>query len=1155
MEPLRSRFVTTTLFIGFLVFWSGIASAQIKDSTVTGIYTTFKNYWSTSTSANSTIFPDTSHNLLAFTFRGKIYATGVNNAILNTKLGAGNYSPQVFKALPVKNIAGNVTSGTSTYIATAIKNDGDSTKLNYSSPYPIIKIADVLTDGKNGLDLGTGVTNLPKGAHISFAIKTLSAKASTDSIPDLVFTQIADPTANVADTIFFYDATGKVVGNRKLVFWNAVSKLGTYKLDLYNLSTVSCNTSSISGGFQSNGQRDIRMVAFLLTEFGITNADSAAKVKGIQINPNGTSDQAFIAYNTNIISLDVPVITSDPVSQVLCSSATTSATFSVSATSSSAMTYQWKKNGADIVGATSSSYTVSNLTLADTANSYTVKISNTVGAVNSEPAFVSYLILAQPASLYLATGANASFTVKASGATAYQWQKDGVNIPGATAPGISRNAVALSDAGNYTALVSYPGGSCTSNAASLTVENLPVIATQPQPQVLCNTSLSSATFSVAATSTSALTYQWYKNAAPIAGATLDTYVPTGLTPADTANNYRVVVSNGVGSVASSTAGFKYLLLAQPTPAAAYLATGNTITFAASVSSAATGLQWKQNGTNIAGANGLSFTIDTVTTASAGNYSLAVSHATGSCTSDIATLATSVVLYSKPSGNISNAGTWGVELNGLGSTPLNFGRAEHTFVIANRDTASTTTHMNIAGTFDVADGITTISAGTTFEAGRIIRSLSKGSFAGTATSALIAHGKSDLYFDTANKILQTLTIQTNDTVKLRSQLHMTAGNGHGIVNIVAGVLSTGDSLTLKSDSAGTAGVGNSAGTIIGKVTVERFIPAHRAWRLFASPVAADGAPTIHDAWQEGASGSTSNPNPGFGTHITYGALADGFDQNPQKTFSMKVRNTATGAWMGVPATSTTLVTDYPAYFLFVRGDRSYNITSTTDKVTPRATTLRTTGYLNQGTQPNIAVVNGGFTLVGNPYASPVDITGMFQHSQNVAQRVRIWNPNLGGKTGTGAYVLVYWDGREYGTVPSIPNAAKLRFIQANQGFFVEGTGENAFVSFQESDKDSTNSLLPFGRFTEADAESKLAVNLKVVNTDGSTGIADGVAFMFGNVYNNNVDEDDVVKMINTGENVSISSNNKLLTIEQRKMVGGTDSLRLSLSNVKATNLRA
>ena len=1477
-------------FIFFLVFsflFAGKASAQVKDSTITAIYTDYKTYWNSSTTSLNAVLPDSSHNLLAFTFRGKTYSTGVSDATLTAKLGAANYVARVFKALPVSNIAGTVPSGTSTYIATASKNDGDSSKAAYTSPYPNIRIADVLTDGKNGLDLGTGVTNLPASAHISFPIKTLNAKLATDSVPDLIFTQIADPSSGT-DTIYFYDANGNMVGNRKLISWGNVAKLGTYKLDLYTLAAVSCNASTITGAYTANTTRDIRMVSYLLTEFGITNSTLAASVKGLQINPNGTSDQAFIAYNTNLITIDVPVISAQPQTQIFCSTATTSATFSVIATSGTAMSYQWKKNGAAIAGATSATYTATGLTLADTANAYTVSITNSSGVVTSDNAYVKYIITAQPSSGYVATGSSATltvgtsgatgyqwsfgtvptailgatkssytiasaaavnsgnysvavsspigtctsntatltvenlplitvqpqqqrlcdttsksvtfsvtatststlsyqwfkngilipgatvstytavgltyadtsnaytvsvtsrvgtvtsssagfkyviltqpsnlyiatgttaaltigtsgataiqwqkagslitgatlatltinaavlsdsgsyravvtasgtsctsnaaivtvenppvitsgpkqqvlcdtsfksatfsvtatstsaltyqwykngtaitgaiantytsnglsyadtastyivkitngvgtttsnsvgikylllsqpvsqyvasgttvtFTVGTSGATAFQWQKESINIGGATSASFVIPSVALPDSGNYQVIASYAGTSCTSSVSVLTVENLPVITAQPQQQMICNSSTRNTTFSVTATSASALLYQWYKNGVAIVGATATTYKATNLTYADTASTFYVVLTNNIGTTVSNSVGFKYLIFTQPSPATAYLATGNTITFSATTSTYATGFQWKKSGTNINGAIGTSYTIDTVNSTSDGNYKLVVSYNGGTCTSAAGVLTTSTILYSKATGNINEVVTWGVQPDGSGSTPLTFTRGEHIFIIANRDTANTTATLTIAGTFDVGDGSTTISGGTTLEAGRIIRSLTKGTLSGTATSGLIAHGKSDLYFNASRKILQSLLVNTIDTVTLRTPLDITAGIGHGSLKVSAGVFVTGDSLTLKSDSLGTASIGNSQGFILGKVTVERYIPARRAWRLFSAPVSASNAPTINAAWQEGATSSTDNPSPGYGTHITYGAVADGFDQNPQKTFSMKVRNSS-GLWVGVPPTNATRVTDYPAYMFFVRGNRSYNIGSTTVSTTPAPAILRTTGNVNQGTQPNIPVSSTGFTLVGNPFASPLDFKSIFLHSQNIANRLRIWDPQLGGSFGAGAFVTVYWNGASYSTVPSLPGGSVLRYLQANEGFFIEGIDTAAYISLQESDKDTVANLLPFGKIAEPDAsQTELAVNLKVFDGDSTFAPADGVAFLFANSYNNTVTPDDVMKLANTSENLSILQSNQLLTIEERGITKGTDSLHLYLTGVKNTN---
>ncbi len=497
------RIVCILLAASLLAATQSVHAQQVKDSTVTAIYTDFTGYWTSSTKTNNSLYPDTSHNLMAFTFRDKTYSTGVNDAVLTAKLGNRNYSPQVYKSLPVSNIAGK-TIGNDNTLTFALKDDGDSTKAAYHSPYPVIHIADVLTDGKNGLDLGTGVTNLPQGAHISFPVKNLNTKTATDSVPDFVFTQIAQPTTNLPDTIFFFDANHNVIGNKKLVYWNAVNKLGTYKLDLYSLTpNMSCNTSIMNSLYEQNSTRDIRMVAFLITDFGITDPTIAAQVKGLQINPCGSSDQAFIAYNTNIIHFDVPIILTQPATQSFCSATTSSsATFNVNAFSTSDMTYQWKKNGADIVGATSASYTATGLTLADTANAYSVTLTNSVGAITSDNAYVKYVILNQPSSLYLAVGSTATFAVSASGATGYQWQKGNAKIKDATFSAYSRTNVALTDAGTYTAMVYYSGGTCTSNAATLTVENLPTITKQPVKQMFCSDATTSATFSVTAKSTS-----------------------------------------------------------------------------------------------------------------------------------------------------------------------------------------------------------------------------------------------------------------------------------------------------------------------------------------------------------------------------------------------------------------------------------------------------------------------------------------------------------------------------------------------------------------------------------------------------------------------------------------------------------------------------
>ena len=79
-----------------------------------------------------------------------------------------------------------------------------------------------------------------------------------------------------------------------------------------------------------------------------------------------------------------PVIALQPADATVMSGET--ASFSVVASASPAPSYQWRRNGLDIAGATSASYVTPALALADGGAVYTVAVSNSVGAVNSNDA-------------------------------------------------------------------------------------------------------------------------------------------------------------------------------------------------------------------------------------------------------------------------------------------------------------------------------------------------------------------------------------------------------------------------------------------------------------------------------------------------------------------------------------------------------------------------------------------------------------------------------------------------------------------------------------------------------------------------------------------------------------------------------------------------
>jgi len=168
------------------------------------------------------------------------------------------------------------------------------------------------------------------------------------------------------------------------------------------------------------------------------------------------------------------------------------------------------------------------------------------------------VIVTQPQSQTNAAGATITFSVGASGSgtLACQWQFNGTNIAGATAnPFVLVNAQ-LTNNGNYSVIVTNLFGSVTSSNAVLLLTNAPpAITTQPQNQsVLAG---QTATFSVAATGTPPLNYQWFFSGTNIAGATANPFTLANVQLTN-AGNYSVVITNIAGSVTSSVASLTVL---------------------------------------------------------------------------------------------------------------------------------------------------------------------------------------------------------------------------------------------------------------------------------------------------------------------------------------------------------------------------------------------------------------------------------------------------------------------------------------------------------------------------------------------------------------------------------------------------------------------
>ncbi len=245
-----------------------------------------------------------------------------------------------------------------------------------------------------------------------------------------------------------------------------------------------------------------------------------------------------------------------PVSQSVAVGSTV--TFSALALGPGAPTYQWRKDGADLSGATGATLILSGVQTAS-AGAYDVVATASTGTAVSPPATLA-VILPAPPSIVSATGPatldvgqGALFTVVATGTgpLSYQWRKDTVALPGATNSTLPISNAQLSHAGSYDVLVTNPGGLVTSPALFLAVlAHPPAIVTPPVGGTLAVGG--GILLSVVASGSPTLTYQWRRNGLALPGATKPSL---GIPNAQTYDHgdYVVVVTNPYGTATSAVA--------------------------------------------------------------------------------------------------------------------------------------------------------------------------------------------------------------------------------------------------------------------------------------------------------------------------------------------------------------------------------------------------------------------------------------------------------------------------------------------------------------------------------------------------------------------------------------------------------------------------
>lgn len=273
-----------------------------------------------------------------------------------------------------------------------------------------------------------------------------------------------------------------------------------------SLVTVPAGTNHLVT--QTNGGT-VRFTAFVLAAppltyqwYAITNGSSVSN--RVRLTSSSSSSDTFVltvASNTVgsyfvvvgntagtaqsdvivVTNASGPVILNQPTNQVVTNGAT--ATFAVTAAGDPPLTFFWKFNATNVASGTNlSSFTITNAQQAN-IGSYSVVVSNQLGAVTSDAATLNMLpfISAQPADQTVPENGTATFTVTAGGSQpfTYTWFRNGVQIPGASTPSYSKSSVTTNDSGNFHVSVANSFGTVDSRTATLTVTPAAPVAPGP----------------------------------------------------------------------------------------------------------------------------------------------------------------------------------------------------------------------------------------------------------------------------------------------------------------------------------------------------------------------------------------------------------------------------------------------------------------------------------------------------------------------------------------------------------------------------------------------------------------------------------------------------------------------------------------------------
>ncbi len=357
----------------------------------------------------------------------------------------------------------------------------------------------------------------------------------------------------------------------------------------------------------------------------------------------------------------------------------------------------------------------------------------------------------------------------------------------------------------------------------------------------------------------------------------------------------------------------------------------------------------------------------------------------------------------------------------------------------------------------------------------------------------------LYFTSASNSLKNLTLNTNATATLGTQLNIVGGFVPGTVSIESGAtLNTGNNLVIKSDLNGTGRVAQVVGNITGNVTMERYITAKAARKY--SYIGSSVVSSVRNSWQQQIyiSGTGSGGVPCGLTSGDGGSTdkynSNGFDATQNSSPSMYTYSPALingSRYVGIANTELTNLSPGTGYILNIRGNRNSTTVSCANQLetgsptAPEEVILSATGSVTTG-DVSVALNDLAihkYTLLANPYPSQISYAAFQASNANINNKMWTYSPFGNGNYSTYSAGVIANGAIGYDNTNG-------DYIASGEAFFVQAN-TNGTVQFHETDK--INSTLPNTQYFGVVNTSLVRIGLR----NSSNNLLDEVVVRFNN----------------------------------------------------------